>query len=211
MFESVVLGLLGSLLGLALAYGRCACWWRWRRRVCRAFMRSELICRCCCLRWGLRFFPACCLASIPIFKYAGAHLNTGLREGGRALSQSRQQHRARNVLVVVQVALALVLLICSGLMIRTFRALMHVPPGFAAPDSVQTFRFYVPETEIPDKDRERRGADATGHSGKTGGDSGSCVSELWERYSDGWTQLDGHFIRGGPRVRRREASAHPAF
>jgi predicted permease len=103
----------------------------------------------------LALFSSVLFGSIPIFKYAGAHLNTGLREGGRALSQSRQQHRARNVLVVVQVALALVLLICSGLMIRTFRALMHVPPGFARPDSVQTFRFYVPETEIADSDRER--------------------------------------------------------
>jgi predicted permease len=93
--------------------------------------------------------------SVPIFKYAGTQLNTGLREGGRALSASREQHRARNVLVVVQIALALVLLICSGLMIRTFRALMHVPPGFTGPDQVQTFAFYVPETEIPDTDRER--------------------------------------------------------
>jgi predicted permease len=105
--------------------------------------------------FAIALFSSVLFGSIPIFKYAGAHLNTGLREGGRALSQSRQQHRARNVLVVVQVALALVLLICSGLMIRTFRALMHVPPGFAAPDAVQTFRFYVPETEIPDSDRER--------------------------------------------------------
>ncbi len=64
------------------------------------------------------------------FQVCGGAFEYGLREGGRALSQSRQQHRARNVLVVVQVALALVLLICSGLMIRTFRALMHVPPGF---------------------------------------------------------------------------------
>src|SRR5262249_38409545 len=70
------------------------------------------------------------------------------REGGRALSQSREQHRVRNVLVVVQVALALVLLICSGLMIRTFRALVHVNPGFSAPEQVQTFRIYVPPTDV---------------------------------------------------------------
>ena len=57
--------------------------------------------------------------------------------------------------MVVQVALALVLLICSGLMIRTFRALMHVSPGFAGAESVQTFRFYIPETQIPDAKRDR--------------------------------------------------------
>ena len=82
-------------------------------------------------------------------------MHTGLREGGRALSQSRERHRARKSLVVVQVALALVLLICSGLMIRTFRALVQVSPGFTDPNSLQTFRIYIPDTKIPDTQRER--------------------------------------------------------
>ncbi len=104
----------------------------------------------------IALFSSLFFGSIPVLKYAGSRLNTGLREGGRALSQSRgEQHRARNALVVVQVALALVLLICSGLMIRTFRALMHVAPGFTAADSVQTFRFYIPETDVPDGEGER--------------------------------------------------------
>ena len=55
----------------------------------------------------------------------------------------------------MQVALALVLLICSGLMIRTFRAMVHVSPGFTDPDSLQTFRLYIPDTKIPDTQRER--------------------------------------------------------
>jgi predicted permease len=67
------------------------------------------------------------------------------------LSQGRERHRARKALVVVQVALALVLLICSGLMIRTFRALVHVNPGFTSPDTLQAFRIYIPESTIPDK------------------------------------------------------------
>jgi predicted permease len=86
--------------------------------------------------------------AIPIFKYAGINLNTGIREGGRALSQSREQHRARSALVVVQVALALVLLICSGLMIRTFHAMTKVQPGFARPAEVQSFRIYIPESQV---------------------------------------------------------------
>jgi predicted permease len=77
-------------------------------------------------------------------------LSTGLREGGRGQSQGRQQHRARNVLVVVQVALALVLLICSGLMVRTFIALTHVQPGFTSPAELQTFSLSVPKSEVPD-------------------------------------------------------------
>src|ERR1035441_1275240 len=104
---------------------------------------------------GLALFTSALIGSIPILKYAGARAASGLREGGRALSQSRERHRARKTLVVVQVAIAVVLLICSGLMIRTFRALMHVSPGFESPDSLQTFRFYIPETQIPDTEAER--------------------------------------------------------
>src|SRR5436190_169761 len=91
--------------------------------------------------------------SIPIFKYAGVRLSTGIREGGRALSQSKEQHRARSVLVVVQVALALVLLICSGLMIRTFRALTNVNPGFFGPASLQTFRISIPSTMVKENEQ----------------------------------------------------------
>jgi predicted permease len=87
-------------------------------------------------------------ACIPIFKYAGVRLSTGIREGGRALSSSREQLRARNVLVVVQVALALVLLICSGLMIRTFRAMTKVNPGFANAGQLQTFHINIPDAQI---------------------------------------------------------------
>ncbi|HKR95803.1 MAG TPA: FtsX-like permease family protein, partial [Candidatus Angelobacter sp.] len=85
-----------------------------------------------------------------IFKYAGARLATGLRESARGASQSRDQHRARSILVVVQVALALLLLICSGLMTRTFVALTKVQPGFTGPDEVQLFTIDIPKTEVPD-------------------------------------------------------------
>src|SRR5580658_9606612 len=155
MFESVILGLLGSLLGLALAYGALQVLVALAPMGLPRIHEIGIDLPVLLFTFAIAMFSSLLFGSIPIFKYAGAHLNTGLREGGRALSQSRQQHRARNVLVVVQVGLALVLLICSGLMIRTFRALMHVPPGFTGPDAVQTFRFYVPETEIPDSDRER--------------------------------------------------------
>jgi predicted permease len=155
MFESVILGLLGSLLGLALAYGALRALVAIAPTGLPRIHEIGIDLPVLLFTFAIALFSSLLFGSVPIFKYAGAHLNTGLREGGRALSQSRQQHRARNVLVVVQVALALVLLICSGLMIRTFRALMHVPPGFTAPDAVQTFRFYVPETQIPDAERER--------------------------------------------------------
>jgi predicted permease len=155
LFESVILGVLGSLLGLALAHEAL--------RVLIALAPTGLPriheigidFPVLLFTLAMALFTSLLIGSIPILKYAGGRVNTGLREGGRALSQSRERHRARNALVILQVALALVLLICSGLMIRTFRALMHVPPGFAAPDTIQTARIYVPETQIPDSDGER--------------------------------------------------------
>jgi predicted permease len=155
MFESLTLGIIGSLIGLALAYGAL--------RVLVAIAPTGLPriheigidLPVLLFAMGLALLTSLLIGLIPVVKYAGASANSGLREGGRALSQSRERHRARKTLVVVQVALALVLLICSGLMIRTFRALMHVSPGFAQPDTLQTFRFSIPETQIPDTDPER--------------------------------------------------------
>ena len=155
LVESAVLGSLGALLGLALAYGAL--------RILVAIAPTGLPriheiginLPVLLFTLGLALLTSVLIGLIPVFKYAGENSASGLREGGRALSQSRERHRARKTLVVVQVALALVLLICSGLMIRTFRAMMQVFPGFTSPDTLQTFRFYVPDTQIPDAQRDR--------------------------------------------------------
>src|SRR5580704_12553286 len=155
LFESVILGLLGSLLGLALAYGALRILVAMAPTGIPRIHEIGIDLPVLLFTLAITLLSSLLFGSIPIFKYAGSRLNASLREGGRSLSQSREQHRARNILVVVQVALALVLLICSGLMIRTFRALMHVPPGFVGADTVQTFRFFVPEAQIPDTEDER--------------------------------------------------------
>lgn len=89
-------------------------------------------------------------------KYAGPHLATGLREAGRTLSESRERHRARRVLVVVQVGLAFVLLIGSGLMIRTLRSLRHVPPGFTGTEHILMLRISIPEAQVRQPHRVAR-------------------------------------------------------
>jgi predicted permease len=84
----------------------------------------------------------------PVLKHRKPRFGTALRAGGRSLSGNRERHRARNALVVTQVALALVLLIGSGLMIRTFQALRNVQPGFRDPASLQIFRIVIPEGQV---------------------------------------------------------------
>jgi putative ABC transport system permease protein len=148
MLESLMLATLGGALGLGLAYGTL--------RILRVIAPSGLprireigidgpVLLFTFLAALVAGLLVCC---VPIFKYAGVHLTTGIREGGRGVSQSREQHRARSVLVVVQVALALVLLICSGLMIRTFRALTQVNPGFTSAVELQTFRIFIPDSQV---------------------------------------------------------------
>jgi len=154
LYESVALGLAGSLLGLGLAYGALRLLVAIEPTGLPRLHEIGIDFPVLLFTLALALFTSLLIGLIPIFKYARTASN-GLREGGRALSQSRERHRARKALVVVQVALALVLLICSGLLIRTFFALMHVSPGFVAPDMLQTFRFYIPEAQIPDTEPER--------------------------------------------------------
>ena len=155
LLESVVLGVLGSLLGLAIAdvalHVLVALAPTGLPRINEIGIDIPVL----LFTVVVALFTSALIAFIPVLKFAGSRLSGRLREGGRALSQSREQHRARNALVILQIALALVLLICSGLMIRTFRALMHVRPGFSTPETVQTFRLIIPESQIPDAQAER--------------------------------------------------------
>ena len=79
-----------------------------------------------------------------------------LKEGGRGTSDAPGRHRTRHALVVGQVALALTLLIVSGLMIRTFIAMREVRPGFSQPEQVQTFRIAIPPGLISDPQQAAR-------------------------------------------------------
>ena len=151
--ESLILALLGSVLGLALAYGALrglvALAPTGLPRLNDIGIDSNVV----LFTLALSLAASLLFGSIPVWKYAGARLGTGLRESGRSLSASRARHRSRSVLVVGQVALALVLLISSGLMIRTFRALTRVDPGFVAPAELQTFRIDIPDTQVKDPER----------------------------------------------------------
>jgi predicted permease len=153
LLESVILGLLGGVVGLGLAYAALrvlvAVAPAGLPRISEVGINEPVL----LFTLAVSLFASLLFGCVPILKYAGARLTTGIREGGRGSSQSREQHRARNTLVVVQVALALVLLICSGLMIRTFRALTKVNPGFTNPAELQSFRIFIPESNVKEPER----------------------------------------------------------
>ena len=93
---------------------------------------------------------------LPILKFATPQLASTLKEGGRGSSDGRTRHRARNLLVVVEIALAVVLLVGSGLMIRTFQAMRRVDPGFTNPADVLTLRVTIPESLVKDEEQTAR-------------------------------------------------------
>jgi predicted permease len=150
LLESIVLGLIGGIVGVGLAFGAL------RLLVALApgnLPRMDDIgidLPVLAFTLVLSVVSGLLFGAIPIFKYATAQLATMLRGGGRTASASRQRHRTRNVLVVAQIALALVLLVGSGLMIRTFEALRDVHPGFTRPHEVQTLRLSIPESQVKD-------------------------------------------------------------
>lgn len=153
LYESLLLGLAGGLLGLTLAYlalrGLVAIAPAGLPRIHEIGIDLNVV----LFTLGASLLASILVACVPIFKYTGTKLNIALRAGSRTLSQTREQHRASNVLVVAQVALALVLLICSGLMIRTFRALTRVDPGFRGASELQLFSIAIPEAQIKEDDK----------------------------------------------------------
>jgi predicted permease len=93
---------------------------------------------------------------LPALRYTRSEIAGALHAGGRTASDSRERRTARHGLVVAQVALALVLLVASGLMIRTVQALLAVEPGFADPGTIQTVDIGVPGSLVSDPERVAR-------------------------------------------------------
>jgi predicted permease len=153
LLESLVLAVIGGALGLLFAYGGL--------RVLIALAPSDLPRLndigidgfVLLFALGVTLMACLLLGSMPAFRYAGVRVGTGLRETGRSVSAGRERRQARNALVVIQVGLALVLLASSGLMIRTFRALLRVQPGFTAPAEVETFHVHIPEATVKAPDQ----------------------------------------------------------
>src|ERR1700733_1300126 len=145
--ESAVLGVLGSACGFGLAWVAL--------RLLVAFAPADLPRvsniglnpPAVYFTLGVAFLSTLLFGLIPVLKHA--RTRSAAVEGGRTLGLSRERHRARNILVTVQVALALVLLICSGLMLRTFSQLTRVQPGFAHMPELQTFRVTIPSSDVP--------------------------------------------------------------
>ncbi len=153
LMESVALGLLGGALGVGLAYAALRLLVTLGPTQLPRLDEISIDPRVLLFTLAVSLVAGILFGLIPVLKYAGPRLESALRQGGRTASGGRDRHRARSVLVVAQVSLALVLLITSGLMIRTIYALKQVQPGFTQPDQVLTLRVPIPEGEVSKPDQ----------------------------------------------------------
>jgi putative ABC transport system permease protein len=151
LMESVALGIAGGILGLGLAFGALRLLVALAPGNLPRLENITLDVPVLLFTLALSVVAGLMFGAIPALKYASAQLGTALRGGGRTSSASKERHRARNVLVIAQVALALVLLVSSGLMIRTFQALRNVHPGFSRPGDVLTLRLSIPESQVKEE------------------------------------------------------------
>jgi predicted permease len=156
LLESVLLGLLGGMFGLGLAYAGLRFLVGLGPANLPRLNEIAIDSQVFAFALVVSLFSGFLFGLIPALKYAGPRISVALRAGGRTLSQSRDRHRVRNFLVVAQVALAMVLLVSAGLMIRTFRALRTVEPGFTHAEHLQIMRISIPAPLVPDPQRVER-------------------------------------------------------
>jgi putative ABC transport system permease protein len=144
LVESVMLGLLGGELGIGLAYAGVRFLSTIGPSNLPRLSEISIDARTLGFTLLLSVLSGLFFGLIPALKYAGPRTSLALRSAGRTIGVSRERHRARNLLVVGQVAMALVLLVSAGLMIRTFQALRTVEPGFTDARHLQLMRITIP-------------------------------------------------------------------
>ncbi len=141
--ESVLLSLIGGVLGVLVA------WWGTKALVALSppalmdLQRVSVNLPVLGFTLGLSLLTGLVFGLVPALVASRVDLQGSLKEGGKGLGGGVGSHRVRNVFVVTQVALALVLLISAGLLVKSFNRLQAVDPGFNA-ENLLTVRVSLP-------------------------------------------------------------------
>jgi putative ABC transport system permease protein len=154
LVESLLLFLLGGIAGFGLLFFA-------RKFLLRLIPESLPHLNAISINWGvLGFALVVSVVAGTVFGLAPAWLMSrfdligALRQEGRGASGSRERSRARQILVVSEMALSLVLLVAAGLLLRSFWELFKVQPGFN-PDRVMTIQTWLPGPNDPTADPYR--------------------------------------------------------
>jgi predicted permease len=129
--ESVLLSLLGGSVGLVLSFLGVKLFnlWApvWFPRETGAIIDSRVL----LFTFGICVLTGIAFGLIPACRAVRTNLTECLQEGGRSTA-TVSRHRTRDTLVVTEIALAFVLLVCTGLMINTLTRILRTSPGFAS-------------------------------------------------------------------------------
>src|SRR6185295_1541318 len=142
--ESTLLALIGGLLGAFLAWiGTPLLVALFADRIPRA---QEIGADSTVLSFtlGLSLVTGLLFGLLPALQAASPDLQTSLRDGGKGQAGDRRGRRTRASLVFAEVALAIVLLVAAGLLVRSLRELQNVQPGFRADHALSA------EVQLPD-------------------------------------------------------------
>jgi predicted permease len=139
--ESVLLSIAGGALGLAIAAGAVRLLLAFGPATLPRLHEIHLDVVTVVFTAGVSVVAALACGAVPLWR--SAQLASSLHEIGRGNTASRSRHRVRHLLMGAQVALALVLLVASGLMVRSLQKLRAIDPGFD-PSSRLTFRIGLP-------------------------------------------------------------------
>ena len=151
--ESVLLSLTGGLLGLALAV-----WWSdllialGKKDIPRA-IQVGLDWRVLGFTLGVSVLTGLVFGLVPALHSARTQLTESLKEG-RGAGGGARRNRIRGVLVVVELAVAVVLLVGAGLLIQSLWRLQHVSPGLQ-PQNVLTFNVSLPDVRYSSEKQAR--------------------------------------------------------
>jgi len=148
--ESLTLAAVGGALGIALAYGLLAALKFFGPPDLRRLESATLDNAVLLVTAGATVLTGLLLGLTPATLAAGRALGNSLREGGRGSSAGRRTNHLRDAFTVAQVALALMLLVGAGLLLRSFARLTAVEPGFRA-DHVLTMNLSLPGTRYRDQ------------------------------------------------------------
>jgi predicted permease len=139
--ESVLLSIAGGALGLAIAAGAVRLLLAFGPATLPRLHEIHLDVVTLVFTAAVSVVAALACGAVPLWR--SAQLASSLHEIGRGNTASRGRHRVRHLLMGAQVALALVLLVASGLMVRSLQKLRAIDPGFD-PSSRLTFRIGLP-------------------------------------------------------------------
>jgi len=149
MIESLLLALTGGILGMAFAEASLILARRFGPDTIPHLHEVSLDVRVIAFAFGITLFTGLLFGLAPAFGATRMNLVEALKEGGKRSGGNPSAPRIRNALLVSQVALALVLVVSAGLLVRTFSHLINAPSGFDA-TRVVTFDLPLPSSKYSD-------------------------------------------------------------